>query len=120
MLLKASNRLLTSKRATVLIAAAFSAEPDTDCWLDPAANLFAAASAVAPVVTALASSAAGSAVFQLVEAVAAQEAGQACPAARRHFAVLPEFLLPRPDSPGAAAVELALPQPRRADSSPSG
>ena len=88
--------------------AAFSAEPDSDCWLDPAANLFAAASAAVPAAIAPATSAAGSAASQLVEAVAAQEVAPAYPADRRHLAVRPELLLLRP-VPLEVAAEPALP-----------
>lgn len=86
--------------------------------MDLPANLFAAAFPVVLAAIVLASSAAGLAEFQLVEAVAAPEVGQAYPAAHQHSVVLPELLLPRPDSP--LEVAPAPPFPRRACSSPSG
>src|SRR5438270_1401061 len=96
------------------IAAASSAEPDSDCSLDPPANLFGGAFPAVLAAIAPGSSAAGWAAFQLVEAVAAPEVELAYPGARRHLVVLPELLLLRPDSLRAVAVELALPLARRA------
>ena len=102
----------------ILSSAAFSGEPDMDCWLGPAANLFAAASAATLAVIARASLAAGSAASQLAAAVAAvAEVGQAYPVARRRLPARLEFLLPLPDSlEVAAGPALPLP-PRRASSS---
>ena len=85
-----------------------------DCWLGPAANLFAAASAATLAAIARVSLAAGSAASQLVEAVGAQEVGQGYPVARRRLPARLEFLLLLPDSLEVAAGPALPLQARRA------
>jgi hypothetical protein len=97
--------------------AAFSAEPDWDCWLDPPANPFGGAFPVAPAVIAPATWVADLAASQLVQAVA--EVGQAYPAARQNLPALPELLRRRPGSPLEVAAVFVFPLPLRVCSSRS-